>query len=115
MITEFGLHKVEVIGADRASITGRVFTGTLKCGTCFTLACKLEHTSPDRVPRRLPMAEISLTVQRVVCYGREVPFLDEGLTGLIEVTGIGLSQIAPEMSLIAASTPPGSLHKAPRE
>lgn len=114
MNIEFGLHRIDVVGADQASLIGRVFAGVVECGTRFTQACRIQPSIDGGAPVRLPVADIDLVVRRINCYGRDVPALDEGLTGLIEVTGSGLSLFSPEMSLIAIPPTPDSPPQAPR-
>ena len=103
MNTEFGLHRIELTGANQASLSGRVFAGIVRYGICFTQACEIQYISHGKKPLRLPVAKISLVVRQIICYGWEISELDEGLTGLVEVTGSGISLITPGMSLIAIS------------
>ena len=114
MNIQFGLHRIDLADGDQASLIGRVFRGVLECGTRFTQACRIQRVNDESVPLRLPVAAIELVVRRISCYGRDVSALDEGFTGVIEVTGAGLGLITPEMCLIASPPTPDSARSTPR-
>jgi hypothetical protein len=103
MKIEFGLHTVEQSATNEALITGRVFFGTVRCGTQFSQACEIKHTTPDQIPIRQPVGKIDIIVSKITCYGREVDALEEGLTGSITVTGSGIGLLTPLMSIVATS------------
>ena len=106
MKIEFGLHTVEQTATNEALITGRVFSGPVRCGTCFSQACEIKHTTPDQIPLRQPAGELGLIVSKITCYGRDVDALEEGLTGSITVTGSGIGLLTPWMSIMATPATP---------
>lgn len=102
MKIEFGIHKVERDNEGVTQLLGRVFAGVVQHGTRFVQACKIEHTSPEVAPLRIPVTGINLTVIGIYAYGRQFETLDEGLTGCVMVTGHA-ETLKSGMSVIAES------------
>lgn len=98
---EFGIHSVESVYQQKIHITGRVFHGIVKIGTCFTQAFELEHTAPEFIPKRNKTAELHLTVESVQAYGIDLDNLDEGLTGLLILSGYGIEHLHSGVSIAA--------------
>ncbi|NIJ10795.1 hypothetical protein FHU38_001139 [Saccharomonospora amisosensis] len=86
---------VEVV-ADQARLAGRCYAGVVHVGDVFTAV-----EQPDGTGH-----EVSLRVQRIDFYGRDVPEISYGETAVLTVTGDGADRIV-HRSILRGDAEPG--------
>ncbi|RYD20174.1 MAG: hypothetical protein EOP88_16075 [Verrucomicrobiaceae bacterium] len=99
MSAEFGVHSVDQTGESEFAITGRVFSGTIDRQTCFSALLEYGFVSPEVATTGKVVGDISAKVVKISCYHREVDCLEEGLTGVLIVTGSGIDQVSPGLGI----------------
>lgn len=94
--TVFGVHSAARLDASSLRVVGRCYRGPIKLGMRFEVA-----TSPDQDQ----VLAVDLVVGRVVAYLRDLPELDEGLTGELLLVADTPTTVLPAWVLSTGDAP----------